>query len=60
MQMMQVHDYARRLYEAHGDRAELEAAQKATALEAAGDKAQAETWRRVQRSIKEMRGGKVG
>ncbi len=55
MQMLQVHDFARRLYAAHGDRAELEAAQKARNLEDGGDLSQAKTWRRIQRAIKEMR-----
>ena len=55
MQVLQVHDFARRLYAAHGDRAELEAAQKARNLEDGGDLSQAKTWRRIQRAIKEMR-----
>ena len=60
MQMLQVHDFARRLYAAHGDRAELEAAQKARKLEDCGDLPQAETWRCIQRAIKEMRGTRFG
>lgn len=41
---------------AHGDRAELEAAQKAAECERQGQKEQAVDWRRIQAAIKEMRG----
>ena len=56
MEMAKITQYARSLYEAHGDKAEAEAAQKAKALEDAGDTAEAETWRAVQRAIREIRG----
>lgn len=56
MEMAKITQYARSLYEAHGDKAEAEAAQKAKALEDAGDMAEAETWRAVQRAIREIRG----
>ena len=51
-----IHDYARRLVGAHGDKAELEAAQRAANCERLGEKQQAEDWRRIQAAIKEMRG----
>jgi hypothetical protein len=51
-----IHDHARRLFEAHGDRAELEAAQKATECARNGDEAQARDWRRVQAAISQLRG----
>ena len=51
-----IHDHARRLFEAHGDRAELEAAQKAAECARNGDEAQARDWRRVQAAISQLRG----
>jgi hypothetical protein len=51
-----IHDHARRLVGARGDKAELEAAQKAAECQRQGEKAQAEDWRRIQAAIKEMRG----
>jgi uncharacterized membrane protein YqiK len=49
---------ARHLFETQGAKAMAEAAQKAAAAEAAGDKEQAQTWRRVQTALQEMRGPK--
>jgi len=51
-----IHDYARRFVGAHGDKAELEAAQRAAECERQGEKRQAGDWRRIQAAIKEMRG----
>jgi hypothetical protein len=51
-----IHDYARRLVGAHGDKAEWEAAQRAQLCEQQGDKTQADDWRKIQAAIKEMRG----
>lgn len=56
MDMNAIHDYARRLRDTLGDKAELEAAQKAAECEKQGDKEQAEDWRRIQAVLKEMRG----
>jgi Arc/MetJ family transcription regulator len=56
MNISEVHDYARRLVGAHGARAELEAAQRATECEKQGDKIQAQDWRRIQAALKEIRG----
>ena len=56
MEAKQIHDYARRFVGAHGERAELEAAQKAAECERQGQKDQAFDWRRIQAAIKEMRG----
>jgi hypothetical protein len=53
---MAIHDYARRFIGAHGDKAEFEAAQRATICERQGEKEQADDWRRIQGAIKEMRG----
>jgi hypothetical protein len=56
MDTTEIHDYARRFIGAHGDKAELEAAQRATNCERQGDKGQAEDWRRVQAAIRQIRG----
>ena len=58
MEQSKIAQYARALYDAHGDRAEAEAAQKASAAEEAGNPDEAETWRAVRRAIKEIRGAK--
>jgi hypothetical protein len=54
----EIQDYARRLMEAHGDKAAAEAAQKAVAFEAAGDHDQARTWRRIEAALMLMRGAR--
>jgi hypothetical protein len=56
MQEIEIHDYARQLLEAHGDKAVAEAAQKAAALEKQGQSEQAETWRHIEAALKLMRG----
>ncbi len=48
--------YAHSLYDAHGDKAEAEAVQKASAAEAAGKADEAEKWRKIRLHIKELRG----
>ncbi|MGO9389888.1 hypothetical protein [Rhodoblastus sp.] len=59
MQETEIQDYARQLFDAHGDKALVEAAQKARSLEEKGDKEEAETWRRIEAAIKLMRGPHV-
>lgn len=56
MQEIDIHDYARQLLDAHGDKAVVEAAQKASALEQQGQTEQAETWRHIEAALKLMRG----
>jgi hypothetical protein len=56
MHTTEIQAYARQLLEAHGAKAIAEAAQKAVAFERAGDKKQAETWRRVEAALMLMRG----
>ena len=51
-----VSDYARELFQAHGDKAIAEAAQKAAAMEKRGDEDQARTWRRIEAALKELAG----
>jgi hypothetical protein len=52
--------YARSLYDAHGDKAEAEAAQKAAAARDAGDADEAEKWDKIRSHIKELRGARQG
>lgn len=59
MNMTEIRDYSRRLLGFHGDKAELEAAQKAVACERQGERDQARDWRRIQATLKEMRGPHV-
>ena len=56
MHTTEIQEYARQLMEAHGDKAVAEAAQKAAAFEKAGEKDQAQTWRRIELALKQMRG----
>ena len=46
-----IHEHARRLVNAHGDKAELEAARKAAECERQGEKRQAVDWRRIQAAM---------
>jgi len=59
MNEINIHDYARQLLDAHGAQAVVEAARKARDCEQQGENEQAETWRRVQAALKEMRGPHV-
>ena len=59
MELSEVHDYARRLMEAHGAKALAEAAQKARGFEERGDTEQAKTWRDIEQSLLLMRGPSV-
>ncbi len=56
MHAVQIQDHARKLMEAHGPKAIAEAAQRARSLEEQGENEQAETWRRIEAALKEMRG----
>ena len=56
MDSTQVETYANRLYAAHGDKAEYEAAQKARAAEESGNADEAEQWRLVREKIRILRG----
>lgn len=51
-----IQEHARRLYEAHGDKAEYEAAQNARLHAEKGEFDHAETWRKVRLAISLMRG----
>ena len=56
MNTIELQEHARKLKDAHGDKAILEAAEKARELEEAGDKEQAENWRRIEAALMQMRG----
>ena len=55
MNEMEVVDYARRLFEAHGDKAEAEAAQREAAARDQNNEAEASDWARIRLAIHEMR-----
>jgi len=56
MQEIDIHNFARQLLEAHGDKAVTEAAQRALAFKKQGDQEQADTWRHIEAALKMMRG----
>ncbi len=60
METAEVMKHARALYDAHGDKAEFEAAQKAREHEDAGRKTEAAQWRSIRSAIREMRGALQG
>ena len=56
MQTIDIQDYARQLFDAHGPKAIAEAAQKARAFEEKGEREQAQTWRSIEKALLLMRG----
>ncbi len=60
MDMIKVNEYAQALYSAHGDKAELEAARRQSQHEAAGEKTEADNWRSIRASLRQMRGPNQG
>lgn len=56
MRISKVTEYARALYEAQGDKAEADAAQKAKKHEEAGEVKEAADWRAIRAAIREIRG----
>lgn len=59
MRMADIHDYARQMFDAYGDKAEVTAEQRALKADAESNTTEAETWRRVRAAIREMRGSHV-
>lgn len=55
-----VAEYARALFEAHGDKAEAEAAQKMAAAEAAGNAEEVDQWRAIREAVRALRGANQG
>jgi hypothetical protein len=58
MREIEIQDYARQLFEAHGDKAVVEAAQKARSFEEKGNAEEAKTWRHIEAALRLMRGPK--
>jgi hypothetical protein len=56
MEVSRVTEYARALYEAHGDKAEAEAAKKAKQCE----EGEAADWKAIRAAIREIRGANQG
>lgn len=52
----EIQEHARKLYLAHGEKAVVEAAQRAKSLEETGSADDARTWRRIEAALKQMRG----
>ena len=48
MREIEIQDYARQLFEAHGDIAIVEAAQKARSFEEQGNREEAKIWRHIK------------
>ncbi|MGI9464421.1 MAG: hypothetical protein ACR2OM_10795 [Aestuariivirgaceae bacterium] len=59
MQTAKIVEQARALLEAHGDKAELEVAQKAAAMMQAGKQDEAEQWNKLREAIHQLRSGHV-
>jgi hypothetical protein len=59
MSEIEIHDYARQLLEAYGERAVVQAAQRACTYEETGETEEAETWRHIESVLKVMRGPHV-
>ena len=56
MQESDIQEHARKLLDTLGPRAVAKAAQQASRMEAQGDKQDAETWRRIEKALKQMSG----
>jgi hypothetical protein len=52
----EIQEHARMLFAARGDKAAVEAAQRAAALEKRGDKQGAVDWRRIEAALRLMQG----
>ncbi len=60
MDSVKISEYARALYNSHGDKAEAEAAQKAIACEEAGRSDEAKNWTAIRQTIRSLRGANQG
>jgi hypothetical protein len=56
MQAMDINERARQLLDTYGPQAIVEAARKATTLEAEGQTEEATAWRQIENAMKLMRG----
>lgn len=59
MDVIKITEHARALLDAHGEKAEAEAAQKAAALQQAGQHDEAEQWNMVRKAIHQLRSSHV-
>jgi hypothetical protein len=59
MDAVDIQAHARKLLEAHGKKAVVEAAQKARMLEEQGQREEAQTWRRIEAALLQLRGPHV-
>lgn len=55
MDAIEIQTHARKLHAAFGDRALVEAAEKVRKYEAAGEKAEAEDWKRIQSALRNLK-----
>lgn len=60
MELSKTTEYARALYEAHGDKAEAEAAKKVKQHEEAGEAENAADWHAIREAIRAIRGANQG
>ncbi|MGB8575674.1 MAG: hypothetical protein WCD56_03800 [Pseudolabrys sp.] len=58
MQQIEIQEYAQQLFETHGDKAVVVAANKARSFEEGGNSKEAKTWRHIEAALKLMRGPK--
>ena len=56
MQAVEIQSHARKMLEAHGSQAIVEATRKAKTCEQAGDDSGASDWRRIESALRLMRG----
>ena len=56
MNALEIHECAEELYRAHGDKSELEAAQKSRELRDAGKISQSKDWQKIRQAIAQLRG----
>ncbi len=56
---IEIHEYARQMLDAYGDRAVVTAAQRACRYEEKGQSEDAATWRHIESVLKEMRGPRM-
>jgi hypothetical protein len=56
---IEIHDYARQMLDAYGDKAVATAAQRACHYEGKGHAEDAQTWRHIESVLKAMRGPRV-
>ena len=59
MLAIDIQQHARKLRDAHGEGALVEAAQKAQAYEKQGKSEEATTWRRIEAALRQMQGPHV-